>query len=448
MVDGQAYEYDRQLADTIGPRLTGSENYLHAAAWAQAKFKELGLTDVHTDTFHMPALWEPEVPAVGEMIAPRKQQLHIFSAPWMPSTPEGGITGEVVYLQNFLPAEKLAGMKDKLAGKIVLMDKQSFGERPSLGELIKALDVLNSLGVKATLSAGGANGSENTGAQGFDGAISKFPGAQLGLEDELLIKRLLENGPVTIHFTTKNRIRTEVDVPNVVAEIKGSEKPNEIVIVGAHMDSWHPGTGAQDNGTGVATVLEVARAIKAVGRPPKRTVRFILFGGEEQGLLGSSGYVKKHLAEMGSIDAVIISDTGAQPARGWYLMGREDEAGALKNVEPLLAGLGSDQTNTDTTFLFDTDHAGFNVHGVPTLVLWNDIDKYMKLHHQASDTFDSVVQADLDQGVATTVATAYAIADAAEPFAPHLDQTGVDSMLKKANSLDDYNAMKAHNWIP
>ena len=137
-----------------------------------------------------------------------------------------------------------------------------------------------------------------------------------------------------------------------------------------------------------------------------------------------------------------------QPWAGWYLMAREDEKQALTNIEPLLAGLGSNQTSTNTDFIFETDHAGFDVYGVPTLVLWTGIDKYFKLHHQASDTFDSVVQADLTQGVATTAATAYAIADSAQPFAPHITQTQIEDFLKKDNKLDDYNFLKSAGDLP
>jgi carboxypeptidase Q len=448
MVNSKAYAYDRHLADNIGPRLTGSDNYVHAVSWATEQFQSLGLKNVHTESFTMPALWEPETPAVGNIIAPRNQALHIYSAGWSPSTPAEGITGPVTYLKEMLPADKLIANKDKIAGNIVLVDPGSYGERPTLGELIKAYATLNTLGAKAVLLTGSANGTQNAGSLSFKGELAAFPVAQIGLEDELLIRRLLEAGPVTIHFAFKNRIRPATEVDNVIAEIPGREEPKSIVIVGAHLDSWHPATGAQDNGTGVATVLETARAIQALGRPPRRTMRFILFGGEEQGLVGSNAYSKKHAADMGSIDAVLISDTGAQPSKGWYVMGREDEKQALSGVEPLLAGLGSDNTSTATDFIFETDHAGFDVAGVPTLVLWNGIDKYFKLHHQASDSFDSVVQADLTQGVATTAATAYAIADSAQPFAPHDTPAQVEDMLKKANEFDTYKALKAAGFVP
>ena len=448
MVNGQAYEYDRQLADNIGPRLTGSPSYVHAVDWAQQQFRSLGLANVHTESFTMPALWEPEVPATGQITEPRLQTLHIYSAGWSPSTPDAGITGKVVYLPAILPIEKFAASKDTLTGNIVLIDNASFGDQPAIGELIKAFTLLNTFKPQAVLLTGHANGGEGATSLTVGGRLANFPVAQVGLEDSLLIKRLLDKGPVTIHFAFKNRIRAATEVNNVIAEIPGRDLPNEYVIVGAHLDSWHPATGAQDNGTGVATVLETARAIQSLNRPPRRTLRFILFGGEEQGLVGSTAYAKKHAADMASIDAVLIADTGAQPSKGWYLMGREDEKQSLTNIEPLLTGLGAGAASTDTEFLYETDHAGFDVQGVPTLVLWNAVDKYFRLHHQASDSFDSVVQADLNQGVAVTAATAYAIADSAQPFAPHLDSAGVQEMLKKAKELDNYIALKSLDWVP
>lgn len=447
MVNGQAYDYDRQLADNIGPRLTGSDNYVHAVAWAQDEFKKLGLANVHTEPFTLKAAWEPDAPATGRIIAPRVQNLHIYSLGWSPSTPDNGIKGDVVYLKH-LTEGGIDAQKDQLGGKIVLIDKESLGENPAFSQILKALDRMNKLAPKALLLVGGANGAESATALSFDGSIFNYPAGQIGAEDTALIKRMLEHGPVTVKFSYKNRIRENVEVNNVVAEIPGRDLPNEVVIVAGHLDSWHPATGAQDNGTGASTVIDVARAIKASGRAPRRTMRFILFGGEEQGILGSTAYVRNHKAELSSIDCVLISDTGSQPAKGWYLMGRDDEKDALKNVEPLLAGLGSNDTTPSTEFLFQTDHIAFDLLGVPTLVLWNETDKYFKLHHKASDSFDSVNQADLNQGVATTAATAYAIADSTQPFALHQTPAEVEAWLKKAGQWDDYEFFKATGVFP
>jgi hypothetical protein len=447
MVNGQAYDYDRQLADNIGPRLTGSDNYVRGVAWAQNQFKQLGLSNVHTEPFTMKNTWEPEVAATGSIVAPRAQTLHIYSVGWAPSTPSGGVKGNVVYLEHLTP-EGVDAQKDKLGNNIILVDRKTLGEGISFRIILQGLERLNALKPKALLLYGGPNGIESATALSFDGSIAPYPTAQIGYEDTLLIERMLEHGPVTVEFSLKNRIRRNVEVNNVVAEIPGGELPNEVVIVAGHLDSWHPATGAQDNGTGVATVLDVARAVKASGKPPRRTMRFILFGGEEQGLIGSVAYAKAHAADMAKIDCVLISDSGAQPARGWYMMGRDDEKGALMNVEPLLAGLGSNDTSASVEFLFQTDHIGFDVQGVPTLVLWNDTDKYFKLHHKASDSFDSVNQADLQQGVATTAATAYAIADSSQPFVPHNTPAQVEEFLRKKSQWDDYQYYKSLGVMP
>jgi carboxypeptidase Q len=446
-LNGKVYAYDRDLADLIGPRLTGSSNYMHAVEWTMQQLKESGLANVHTEMWTIPATWEPQSPAVGRIEKPVAHPLHIYSLGWSPSTPAQGVEGEVVYVTSFLP-EKLEAQGPKLAGKVALIDSASFGEKPSLGQILSGLDKLRSFSPLALVTTGTANGGESQSALGFSGKITSVPQAQIGLEDSLLIKRLLERGSVTVQFTLTNAIRTQVQIPTVIAEIPGSALPDEVVIVGAHLDSWHPGTGAQDNGTGVASVLEVARAIKALPRAPRRTIRFMLFGGEEQGLLGSTAYVRQHLADLAKIDAVLITDTGAEPAKGWYVMGRDDEKDAVGALKPLLSGLGADGVSTDVSFVFQTDHAAFDVLGVPSLVLWNDMDKYNPLHHKASDTFDSVVEKDLVQDAVVTAVTAYAIADGKGPFAPHISPAEMQSMLKKADHLDDYNFLKSAGVLP
>jgi carboxypeptidase Q len=454
LVDGRAYDYDRELADGIGPRLTGSANYDRAVAWSMEHFRSLGLSNVHTESFTTPASWEPDIAATGAIIEPRRQPLHIYSAGWSPSTPEGGIEGKVLYLPRVFPTSELDAEKDKIAGSIVFFDNQSFGGPPSFDAVVQATLRIHALHPRAVLFTLGLNGNGTQSALMLTtgGQISDMPVAQIGLEDDLLIKRMLDKGPVTVQFSFRNRIRRNVEVQNVVAEIPGRDvspdSPDSVVVLGAHLDSWHPGTGAQDNGTGVASMLEIARAVQSLGRPPRRTLRFVLFGGEEEGLMGSHAYVERHKAEMPSLDAVLITDSGSQRAMGWYVMGREDEKDALSAVEPLLTGLGADQTSSDTDFLFRSDHAGFNVLGVPTLMLWNSMDRYETLYHQASDTFDSVVKSDLNQMVAVTGSTAYAIADAPQPFAAHLSHAEVPDMFRKCNAAADFSSAKVIGWVP
>jgi carboxypeptidase Q len=185
--------------------------------------------------------------------------------------------------------------RSQLAGAIALIDDASFGAARSADKIFPALQHLRSLGIKALLLSGGANGTEVSDTHNLSGGVDPLPEAQIGIEDVLLIKRLQQHDQVTVLFSFANTIRNNVSAANVVAQITGAESPNEVVLVGAHLDSWQSGTGAQDNGTGVSMALEAARAMLALPRPPRRTVRFVFFGGEEQGLLGSSAYVRMRL---------------------------------------------------------------------------------------------------------------------------------------------------------
>jgi carboxypeptidase Q len=446
-LNGRAYAYEGELADTIGPRLTGSSNYRKASEWAVQQFKEMGLANVHTEEWTIPATWEPAGLASGQIEKPVVHQLHIYSLGWSASTAPQGIAGEVVYVASLAP-EAMDAQRAQVAGKIALLDSSSYGEKPRMDQVLAGFDRLHSFSPAAILVTGIANGGESEFSLRFGGTTSAIPEAQIGREDSLLIKRLLARGPVTLRFSLSNSARANVKIPNVIAEIPGRELANEVVIVGAHLDSWQPGTGAQDNGTGAASVLEAARAIKALQRPPRRTIRFILFGGEEEGLLGSGAYVRQHIAEMSKIDAVLVTDSGSQPAKGWNVSEREDEKGSLAALKPLLSGLGADGVASDVEYAFQTDYAAFDVLGVPCLVLWTETDKYMLLHHKASDTFDSVVEKDLVQGAVVTAVTAYAIADSAAPFAPHLSVADAQAMIKKAGRLEEYNYLKSIGTLP
>ena len=446
-LNGKAYAYEGDLADTIGPRLTGSANYMRATEWSTQQFKSLGLANAHTEEWTIPFTWEPAGPATGQIKEPVVHELHIYSLGWSPSTPPQGVEGPVVYVASFAP-EALDAQKAQIAGKIALVDPASYGEKPVMDKVLAGFERLETFSPAAILTTGIANGAESMYSLNFGGKLSPVPAAQLGREDSLLIKRLLDRGPVSLKLTLPNTVRSNVKIPTVIAEIPGRQFPDEIVIIGAHLDSWQPGTGAQDNGTGVASVLEVARAIKALNRPPRRTIRFLLFGGEEEGLVGSGAYVRQHTAELPKIDAVLITDSGSQPAKGWNVSEREDEKPSLAALKPLLAGLGADGVSSDVSFAFQTDYAAFDALGVPTLILWNDMDKYMLLHHKASDTFDSIVEKDLVQGATVVAVTAYAIADSETPFAPHLSPADAQAMIKKAGRLDEYNYLKSGGVLP
>jgi hypothetical protein len=446
MVAGKAYEYDRVLADEIGPRLTGSANYVRAADWATSEFTRLGLGNVHQEPWEIAATWEPETWASGKILTPHEQRLHLESDGWSPSTPPGGVRGKIFYLSALTPETvkaQAAGIKDA----VVLLDEDSFKAADPLlfGKALDTMALVAGEGARAVLMGGGGTNNVETefGIGAGNGTIAPIPVADLGTEDTLLLKRMLRHGPVEVEFTFSNRIRKHVQVNNVVAEIAGSDPGAGWVLIGGHLDSWHLGTGAEDNGTGAATVLAVAEAMKASGVQPRRTIRFVLFGGEEQGLLGSNSYVRAHLSELETCAGDFITDTGSEPPLGWYVFGREDEKKALAPLKPLLDSLGAGETTDEGRFTFETDNGAFTMHGVPSFVLWTPVEKYFLLHHKPSDTFDKVDQRDLNLGAAVVGVTMLAFADGAEPL-HHLNQTELEGQLKSIKQYDQYQDIVTH----
>jgi len=446
--DGKAYDYDQHLADDIGPRLTGSRSYQQAVQWSVEQFRSLGLENVHTESFPLKAAWEPEVNAVGRMLEPHEQTLHMISVGWTPSTPGKGIRGKVVLIRNLLSPEALNEDRDKIRGNIALVDRTSVSFAKGLmpGQYFAALSSLARYGAVAVLVGGGrnANDVEYGGAGTADGSIAALPIARVGREDLQLLARLLQKGAVTVEFSYRNRIRTPAAADNVVAEIRGREHPEEFVVVGAHLDSVQAGTGAQDNGAGVASVLDAARAIKALGVTPRRTIRFVLFGGEEEWELGSHAYVAKHAAELDKCAAALITDTGSDTAYGWYINGRDDEVPALKEFAPLLQPMGGDGISHDATYLLHSDHTPFYEQGVPTLMLWTDMTRYLEFVHQPGDTFDKVEKDELAKGTAIVAATAFLIADNPKPFAARQSQAEVEKTLQEIGQYEGYEDLKKY----
>ncbi|MCA1629944.1 MAG: M20/M25/M40 family metallo-hydrolase, partial [Acidobacteria bacterium] len=266
--------------------------------------------------------------------------------------------------------------------------------------------------------------------------LSPLPFAHVGMEDAELIARLAEKGqPVEVEFEYQNRTGGAAQTANVVAEIRGRERPDEWIIVGAHLDSWDFGTGAQDNGSGCAMVLEAARAIMSLGQPPRRSIRFALWGGEEQGLIGSRAYVEAHERELKNCVAVLNTDNGAGHPKGWKVEGREDVSKAMQPIsKSLLEDLSGGGLSPEASF--DTDHGFFMLRGIPALDLWVDMEPYGKIHHKSSDTLDKLDRHSLAGGSAIVAVTAYALAERAERLAPQLERKAVGELLQKANMIE------------
>jgi carboxypeptidase Q len=426
-----------ELADGIGGRLTASPAYVRSTEWAVAKFRSYGIENVKLDPFTIPAGWQRGT-ASGAMLSPLSRPLHVASLGWGPSTPAGGVQGSVVVVADVSP-EALKSREGELRGKIVLLDTSKIyaeGYGKAMAKLEAAWIAFQKSGVQAVLTPDREkNNVINAHGVGWTAKILPLPGVEIGMEDGKLIQRELERGPVTIQLAVENKTSGETTVNNVVAEIRGSERPDEWILIGAHLDSWDFGTGAQDNGTGAVSVLEIGRALMSLGKAPRRSIRLALWGGEEEGVLGSYAYTQSHKSELDKCVAVLNTDNGAGHPKGWKVEGRDDLRNAMQPwSDGLLKNLNGGDLSLDTTY--DTDHGPFMLQGVPALDLWVDMTHYMEIHHKSSDTLDKVDSLDFKGGEAIVAVTAYAIAQSATPIAPHIDHAAVSEILKKAK-LDE-----------
>jgi hypothetical protein len=426
-----------ELSDGIGGRLTGSPAYVRSTEWAVAKFKSYGIENVKLEPFTMEAGWQ-RGSASGMMLTPLSRPLNVASLGWAPSTPAGGVQGNVVLVNDITP-EVLQAREAELKGKIVYFDNSKTyaeGYGKAIPKVRAAWQEFQKAGVLAVLVGDREKNNVLNAHGGLWGSkLVPVPAAELGMEDAKLILRSLERGPVTIQLTIENKTSGEMTVNNVVAEIRGSERPEEWILIGAHLDSWDLGTGAQDNGTGAVSVLEIGRALMTMGKAPRRSIRLALWGGEEEGLLGSYAYVQSHLNELDKCVAVLNTDNGAGHPKGWKVEGREDLRKAMQPwSDGLLRNLGGGELSLEATY--DTDHGPFMLQGVPALDLSVDMTHYFEIHHKSSDTFDKVDLLDFKGGEAIVAVTAYALADSATPIAPHIDHAAVADVLRNSKLED------------
>jgi carboxypeptidase Q len=437
----------RYLTDTIGGRVTGSPAAHRAAVWAAEAFRRAGVSEVHIEKFTIPAGWS-EGRTRAEILSPEQIPVRLVSKAWTRPTPAGGIKAEVVDV----------GMGDETGfakagaaarGAIVLVHS-------------KFLVTWNDLLSEYTIGPGVVERAAKSGAGAIfwmssrpnlllyrhtltvDGQLEKLPQAIVAREDAERIARFLASGQkVRVQFDAPNKITGPLDSENVVAEIRGYDKPGEFVLLGAHLDSWELGTGALDNGCNSAMVIDAARVIHSSGTLPHRSIRFVLFTGEEEGLLGSAAYAHAHRAELDRMIAAVIFDSGVGRTTGYSLGGRKDTLDAVtQELEPI-ASLGVAKHTLDAGM--DTDNFDFLLEGVPTLVANQEPANYMLNYHAASDTFDKVDIAELKRNVAIAAVTAYALADAKNRIGPRQSRAEIEQLFKDTGLDQD---MKSAGFWP
>jgi hypothetical protein len=419
----EAYSNLEEMCDTIGPRLTGSDNLRRAQAWAMGKFKAYGAENVHEEAYNFGPSWTRGQDS-ARLLTQNHQVLQIAAMAWTPST-HGVVRGEVLVVQA-ATLEQLAALKGKLSGRIVMMgslpkiDWKDPKQREAFREAMVSFRSEKPLAMLATTEKQDDHMTMNGSPVEGEG-LTHLPTAFIANEHADLLKRLAKRGEkIEMELQIGGETsKAPVKAYNVIAEIKGSEWPDQVVIVGGHQDSWDLGTGATDNGTGTVAAMEVIRAIKALGLQPKRTIRCILFSGEEEGLLGSSAYVKAHAAELKDVQGVLIDDLGTGAIKGWTLQGREDLAPALGSAMAPANVIGCKELFFGS-IPAASDNWPFELQGVPAFFAYQDFaDYFTNTHHSQLDTLNHVKPDELLQGAQAMAVTAWGLANAPERL-PHL----------------------------
>ena len=416
--------------------MTGTAAMNNAIEWGMDGFRAAGADSVHTESFTIPNSWE-EGSTQMRVVAPVEFGVRAVSIAWGPAL-EARHHVPVIDIGEG-KAEDFARAGD-VEGKILLLPQ---GEAKTwddeAAEYDKSLDVIARAKRGRALAIAFQSNHPNDllyrETHSEHGEIEDLPMLIVAREDAGRMSRLLGSGQALYaDLEIPNRIGGPVETANVIAEVKGSEKPGEVVIVGAHLDSFELGTGALDDGCGSALVVDTLRAIRASGLQPRRTIRFILFSGEEEGLLGSRAYVSAHRAELDNVVAMIAWDDGTGRMTGFSLGGRKDLGEAVKKlIAPLKAYEGTTLTFDVSS---DTDHFDFLLEGVPTLYASQLEANYLINYHAASDTFDKVDVAELKRLVAASAVTAFAIADAPERVGPRLHRAQVEKALHDSHMED------------
>ena len=434
------------LSDMIGQRLTGSENLKKANEWTKERFSDYGLSNAHLESWQIAHSWTRGT-ARGRIVSPAEHPLSLASYGWAPGT-NGVVRGPIVYV-NAQSVEELQSYKGKLKNAIVisaepallpapdapainpmlvplgdrvaLVTPQRPGARPiRFGpEYMKFVQARSAFfkeeGVNALLTDSGKPDAllNMTGLGGRSYSISPLPAAFVTSENYSLIWRLLKRGAVEAELEITNTYsENPVEVYNTIAEIPGSEKPEEVVVLGAHLDSWDLGTGSTDNGTGSMVVLEAARALEKLGLKPKRTIRFILFSGEEQGLNGSRAYIEAHKSELPKFSAVLVHDIGTGKVLSIGMMENYQDAEIMYQVVKPLQAVGLLEPSEKLEG--GSDHASFNQAGVPGFFGIQEPEQYFQTHHSQADTFDQVKEAGVVEGAQVLAVWAHNVAQLAD----------------------------------
>ncbi len=413
LIESRAWDKLAHLTDRIGHRISGSAALDRAIEWAAAEFRRDGIERVWTEKVLVPHWIRGH--ARARVVAPVEHEMALLALGGSVGTPEGGIQASVVEVLGFEALEAAAG---SVAGKIVLFNRpiapgwdvengygavaKLRGEGPSRAAKLGAAGML-------IRSLGTANYRlPHTGALRYDAEQPRIPAAAIAAEDAELIHRLLAAGDdVRVHLDLGSKTLDDVWSANVLAELPGRELPEEIVLIGAHLDSWDVGQGAHDDGAGTVIVMETLRQLRRLERPPRRTVRAVLFTNEENGLRGGEDYAERHGAERHV--AAIEADAGGFRPLGFGVTAGPGGVEIVRSITAGLAAIGADEVTEKG--------GGADIgplrkrYGVPLIGLRVEGERYFDYHHTEADTLDKVERADLNRNVAALAVLAYGLAE-------------------------------------
>jgi carboxypeptidase Q len=404
------------LCDRIGNRLSGSPALDKAIAWAAAQMKTDGLTNIVTPHVKVPHWVRGNESAA--LVEPVAHPLTILGLGGSVATPKKGITAEVVPVSSFEDLDKRG--RAAIEGKIVLFNVPYEGYNRTVAYRNSGPSRAARLGAVAALVRSVTPislQSPHTGALEYADGFPKIPAAAVTIEDALLIQRLADAGsPVVAHLEMEAHMLPDADSANVIGEIPGRERPDEIVVIGGHLDSWDVGAGAQDDGSGCITALEAAHIVHALGLTPRRTLRVVFWTNEENGGAGGEAYrawagdtVKNHVA-------AIEMDGGAEKPTGFGLSASGDLQALLGRVREIGTLLDRIDAGSIQPGGGGADIAPIMVDGVPGLALRTIGTHYFDWHHSRADTTDKVKLEDLRANIAAMAVMAYVLADMPAPL--------------------------------